>query len=66
MRRLLIAAARLIAEIALTLCRELLPSWLLGAGSPDSHGASRWARSSEKRQLGRLSKIGRASCRERV
>ncbi len=56
MRRLLIAAARLIAEIALTLCRELLPSWLLGAGSPDSHGASRWARSSERRQLGRPSK----------
>jgi type IV secretory pathway TraG/TraD family ATPase VirD4 len=55
-RRFLTAALRLIAEAAIEIGRQLLPSWMLGAGSPDSHGASRWARSHERRRLGRLSK----------
>jgi type IV secretion system protein VirD4 len=56
MSRRLLAALRLIAEVAIEIGRQLLPSWMLGAVSPDSHGASRWARSHERRRLGHLSK----------
>ncbi len=56
MKRFLTAALHLIAPVAIEIARQLLPSWMLGAGSPDSHGGSRWARSHERRRLGRLSK----------
>jgi type IV secretion system protein VirD4 len=58
MSHFLTAALRLIADIALALARQLLPDWLLGTVSPDSHGASRWARAHERRRLGRISKPG--------
>ena len=32
--------------------RQYLPSWLVGSDSPQSHGSSRWARSSDRAQLG--------------
>ena len=32
--------------------RQYLPSWLVGTDSPQSHGSSRWARSSDRAQLG--------------
>ena len=32
--------------------RKYLPSWLVGSDSPQSHGSSRWARSSDRAQLG--------------
>ena len=58
MTRFLIGAARVIREVALALAGELLPSWMIGSVTPNSHGASRWARSHERRQLGRPSSAG--------
>ncbi len=51
--RLLAAAARLVAEVLVFPARQLLPAWLIGTSAPQSHGTSRWARSRERRQLGR-------------
>lgn len=45
--------ARFIAEVVAMLARQLLPSWLIGTSTPQSHGSSRWARARERRQLGR-------------
>src|SRR6266581_3939492 len=46
-------ATRLATEAVATVARQLLPSWLLGASEPSSHGTSRWTRSREYRDLGR-------------
>jgi len=46
--------AQLFGDIALALSRELLPSWMHAARSPDSHGASRWALPGERHRLGRV------------
>jgi type IV secretion system protein VirD4 len=51
--RLLIPAARFVGEILAIAARNLLPTWLFPPSTPDSHGASRWARSRERNQLGR-------------
>jgi len=40
-------------EVMSVVARQLFPSWLLGTPSPQSHGTSRWAKSSERRELGR-------------
>jgi len=52
--RLLELGARAVTQIVAAMARQLLPSWLLGAPEPNSHGTSRWARASERRDLGRL------------
>jgi len=52
--RVLVSAMRLSGEIFALTARYLLPTWLIGTSSPDSHGTSRWARSRERNQLGRL------------
>ncbi len=54
MTRILNTAARLLVEVVVMLARQLLPAWLIGSSSPDSHGTSRWARSRERKQLGRV------------
>jgi type IV secretory pathway TraG/TraD family ATPase VirD4 len=51
---LLDLAKRAATEGASIAARQLIPSWLIGASSPQSHGTSRWARASERRDLGRL------------
>src|SRR5438445_187917 len=51
-----IVALRLLRELTLEVVRQLLPSWLLGAGAPTSHGTSRWARGGERPRLGRIAK----------
>jgi type IV secretion system protein VirD4 len=43
----------LAGDALLELARQLLPLWLVGASAPASHGTSRWARSGERRELGR-------------
>jgi type IV secretory pathway TraG/TraD family ATPase VirD4 len=50
----LVALAVFVTELVRVLARELLPSWLVGAAAPDSHGGSRWARSRERLRLGRI------------
>jgi type IV secretion system protein VirD4 len=52
--KLLEFAKRFAAEVVSVVARQLIPSWLLGASAPHSHGTSRWARASERRDLGRL------------
>src|SRR5258706_5475707 len=52
--QVLSTAARLLVDGLVGLARHLLPAWLIGASAPDSHGTSRWARSRERRQLGRI------------
>jgi len=47
-------AGRFATEVVSVAARQLIPSWLLGASNPASHGTSRWARASERRDLGRL------------
>lgn len=54
MTRLALTLASLLGELARLLAKEFLPFWLLGAAVPDSHGASRWARGSERYRLGRI------------
>jgi type IV secretory pathway TraG/TraD family ATPase VirD4 len=51
--RILSAAARLVVDVLVAFARQLLPAWLIGSSAPDSHGTSRWARSRERKQLGR-------------
>jgi type IV secretion system protein VirD4 len=51
----LISAARFVGDCLLVVARHLLPAWLIGNSAPDSHGTSRWARSRERAQLGRVS-----------
>src|SRR5713226_4216442 len=52
--RLLELTARLVMEVGAALARLVLPSWLVDGSPPHSHGTSRWARASERRELGRL------------
>jgi len=52
--QVLSAAARLLVDVLVTLARQALPVWLIGSSAPDSHGTSRWARSRERKQLGRI------------
>ena len=54
MRRVLASTTRIGGEILAAVLRYLLPAWLIGTSMPDSHGTSRWARSSERKQLGRF------------
>ena len=54
MMEILAATARLVVAVLLWLARQFLPSWLIGSSAPDSHGTSRWARSRERKQLGRV------------
>jgi type IV secretion system protein VirD4 len=44
---------RFATEVVSVMARLLIPSWLLGASTPHSHGTSRWARASERLDLGR-------------
>jgi type IV secretory pathway TraG/TraD family ATPase VirD4 len=39
--------------------RLFLPSWLIGTGDRQTHGASRWARPGEAKQLGQLGRADR-------
>ena len=48
------AAARLLVDVLVALARQVLPAWLIGSPAPNSHGTSRWARSRERKQLGRI------------
>src|SRR5260370_19775986 len=57
--RLLELAARLVMDVVAALARLVLPSWLLDGSAPHSHGTSRWARVSERRDLGRLASTDR-------
>jgi type IV secretion system protein VirD4 len=52
--QVLSAAARLLVDVLVALARQVLPPWLIGSSAPDSHGTSRWARSRERKQLGRI------------
>jgi type IV secretion system protein VirD4 len=52
--QLLSTAARLIVDGLVGLARQLLPAWLISSSAADSHGTSRWARSRELKQLGRV------------
>ena len=54
MTEILTAAARLVVDVLVWLARQFLPAWLIGSSAPDSHGTSRWARSRERKQLGRV------------
>jgi type IV secretory pathway TraG/TraD family ATPase VirD4 len=56
MTEMLRSAANFVGELGESLAGELLPHWLLGVRAPDSHGASRWARSDERRWLGRVAR----------
>jgi type IV secretion system protein VirD4 len=49
----LLEALALALHAVLSTARLVLPTWLVGPGSPNSHGSSRWARSVDRRQLGR-------------
>jgi len=42
-----------------SLARSCLPSWLVGSTSPQSHGSSRWARSTDRQTLGRSARADR-------
>jgi type IV secretory pathway TraG/TraD family ATPase VirD4 len=53
------AAARLVIDVLVELARQLLPAWLIGSSAPDSHGTSRWARSRERKHLGRVASAER-------
>ena len=57
--RALVAALRLVADLMVAIVQQLLPAWLIGTGTPNSHGTSRWARFGERKQLGRLASSGR-------
>jgi type IV secretory pathway TraG/TraD family ATPase VirD4 len=59
--KLLEFAKRFAGEVVSVVARLLVPSWLLGTSTPHSHGTSRWARASERRDLGRLASPGRMS-----
>ena len=52
--QVLSAAARLLVDVLVALARHVLPAWLIASSAPDSHGTSRWARSGERKQLGRI------------
>ena len=52
--RILSAAAPLVGAVLVAFARQMLPAWLIGSPAPGSHGTSRWARSRERKQLGRL------------
>jgi type IV secretory pathway TraG/TraD family ATPase VirD4 len=52
--RWLEAAERVAAEQVSLIVRQVLPAWLLGSTSSNSHGTSRWARAGERRDLGRI------------
>lgn len=49
----LIQALTLGSRALVAMARLLLPSWLIGSGSPQSHGSSRWARPGDRQKLGR-------------
>jgi type IV secretion system protein VirD4 len=59
MTRTLGTAAQLVVDVLVSLARHLLPTWLIGSTAPDSHGTSRWARSRDRNQLGRVATAGR-------
>ena len=52
-------SARLAVEAIVGLLRQLLPAWLIGAPTPESHGSSRWAKTRERRLLGRAARAER-------
>ncbi len=49
----------LTGQALVSLARSCLPSWLVGASSPQSHGSSRWARSGDRKKLGGAARAGR-------
>jgi type IV secretion system protein VirD4 len=49
----MLKALALALRVVLSTARFLLPAWLVGSGSPNSHGSSRWAGSNDRLQLGR-------------
>ena len=53
MSALLDVGLRALSSLLHSLAFEFLPPWLRGTASPESHGASRWARSVDARHLGR-------------
>ncbi len=59
MTRLLFRALSLSGSLLMSLARWCLPAWLVGTASPNSHGSSRWARSSDGGRLGRLARADR-------
>lgn len=59
MTSILTRALILTSAAMLWAARQLLPSWLIGSGSPRSHGSSRWARSSDRKLLGRPGRADR-------
>jgi type IV secretion system protein VirD4 len=61
MSALVNAVGQFVVEIAAAGLRLLLPSWLhLGASSPNSHGASRWAGRGDLRRIGRTAAVDRS------
>src|SRR5712692_36679 len=50
---LLMRALTLAGSALISWARSCLPSWLVGSASPHSHGSSLWARSNDRRLLGR-------------
>src|SRR5258708_24644473 len=52
-------AARHLDDGLVAFARQVLPAWLVGSSAPDSHGTSRWARSRERKQLGRIAAAAR-------
>ena len=53
MRKHLTFLPSLTWRATLWMARQYLPSWLVGADSPHSHGSSRWAESKDRGKLGR-------------
>jgi type IV secretion system protein VirD4 len=53
------SVARMAIDVLLALVRHVLPAWLIGFAAPDSHGTSRWVRSRERKQLGRIASADR-------
>jgi type IV secretion system protein VirD4 len=50
---ILATVERFVVHFLLEVARQLLPAWLIGSISAESHGSSRWARSRERGRLGR-------------
>ena len=59
MSSVLTGALTLIGRVVLWMAQRFLPAWLVGTGSPHSHGSSRWARQSELARLERSGKSAR-------
>src|SRR5712692_8143673 len=59
MTRLLMRVLTLTGTAFVSWAHSCLPSWLVGSAAPNSHGSSRWARTSDRGRLGRSARADR-------